>query len=170
MGPQNALESTGLMLASGDRARFDALSPALSKMTGKLVYLGPAPERAAAFKLMGNLFLMCMTTGVTEMLTLAKALDIAPADAATLFDHFNPGTTLGARAARILQADFTHPSWELSMARKDVRLMMEEAERAGVPLAVLPALAKEMDRFIAKGHGKDDWTVIAKDALERRSG
>src|ERR1700689_96423 len=38
MGPQNALESTGIMLASGDRARFDALAPELSKMTGKLVY------------------------------------------------------------------------------------------------------------------------------------
>src|SRR5262245_9524 len=27
MGPQNALESTGVMLASGDRARYDALAP-----------------------------------------------------------------------------------------------------------------------------------------------
>lgn len=167
MGPQNALESTGIMLASGDRARFEALSPELSKMTGKLVYLGPEPERAAGFKLLGNLFLMLMTSGVTEMLTLAKALDIAPADAASLFDHFNPGLSLGARVKRVLEADFAHPSWELSMARKDARLMMEEAARANVPLAVLPALAKEMDRFIAKGHGGDDWTVIASDALRR---
>ena len=45
MGPQNARESTGIMLASGDRARFESLEPALAKMTGKLVYLGPQPER-----------------------------------------------------------------------------------------------------------------------------
>lgn len=165
MGPQNALESTGLMLASGDRARFDALEPALAKMTGKLVYLGAQPERAAGFKLLGNLFLMFVTTGLADMLSLAKALDIPPTEAATLFSMFNPGQTVGARVQRMLDADYAHPSWELSMARKDARLMLEEAARADVTLAVLPAIALEMDRFIAHGHGGDDWTVLAKDAL-----
>jgi len=165
MGPQNALEASGVMLASGDRDRFDALAPKLSKMTANLVYLGPQPERAAGFKLMGNLFLMHLTTGIAEMLSLAKALGIPASEAASLFDSFNPGQTIPARVKRILDADFAHPSWELSMARKDARLMMEEAQRAQVPLAVLPAIAELMDRFIARGHGRDDWTVIAKDAL-----
>ena len=48
------------------------------------------------------------------------------------------------------------------MARKDARLMLEAA---GGTLAVLPALAAEMDRWIAKGHAHDDWTVIGKDAV-----
>src|SRR5215831_12900328 len=112
MGPQQALEGSGLMLASGDRARFDALAPELSKMTGKLLYLGPEPERAAGFKLLGNLFLMHMTTGLVEMLALAKALAIPPAEAMSLFDSFNPGVTLPMRIKRILDADFAHPSWE----------------------------------------------------------
>jgi 3-hydroxyisobutyrate dehydrogenase len=51
------------------------------------------------------------------------------------------------------------------MARKDARLMMEEAKRGGRELHVLPALAAEMDRWIAKGHAADDWTVIAKESL-----
>ncbi len=165
MGPQNALESTGTMLASGDEALFRRLSPELEKMTGKLVYLGPRPERAAAFKLMGNLFLMMMTAGITEMLSLAKALGVPPAEAATLFDAFNPGTSVGARVKRVLEGDFAHASWELSMARKDARLMMEEAQRGGRTLAVLPALASEMDRWIARGHASDDWTVIAKESI-----
>lgn len=165
MGPQNALESTGTMLASGEEALFRRLSPALEKMTGKLVYLGSRPERAASFKLMGNLFLMMMTAGVTEMLSLAKAIGIPAAEAATLFDAFNPGTSIPARVKRVLEGDFAHPSWELSMARKDARLMMEEAQRGGGALAVLPALAAEMDRWIARGHGGDDWTVIAKESL-----
>ncbi|HEX8795121.1 MAG TPA: NAD(P)-dependent oxidoreductase [Polyangiaceae bacterium] len=165
MGPQNALESTGTMLASGDEALFKRLSPELEKMTGKLVYLGPQPERAAAFKLMGNLFLMMMTAGVTEMLSLAKAIGIPAAEAATLFDAFNPGTSIPARVKRVLEGDFAHPSWELSMARKDARLMLDEAQRGGRTLAVLPALASEMDRWIARGHASDDWTVIVKESL-----
>jgi 3-hydroxyisobutyrate dehydrogenase len=165
MGPQNALESTGIMLTSGDVARVEALTPALSAMTGKLTNLGPRPDAAAAFKLMGNLFLMFLTTGLADMLALAKAMEVSPADASKLFDMFNPGATVGARMKRITDAKFSEPSWELSMARKDARLMLEEAERAGVPLAVLPAIAARMDAVIAAGHGSDDWTVIAQDAL-----
>ena len=165
MGPQNALERTGIMLASGDRERFDALAPELSKMTGKVLYLGPQPERAAAFKLFGNLFLMSMTAGIADLLALAKALGVKPAEAASLFESFNPGAAMGARVQRILAGDHGSPSWELGMARKDARLMLEAAEAGGVTLAILPAIAAEMDRWIARGHGHDDWTVIAKDAL-----
>jgi 3-hydroxyisobutyrate dehydrogenase len=167
MGPQNALEGTGIMLASGDPARVERLRPALEKMTGRLVYFGPEPERAASFKLFGNLFLMFMTAGVAEVLTLSKALGVKPEDAGALFDAFNPGVTLGARVKRMLAAEFDKPSWELAMARKDARLMLEEAERSGVPLPMLPAIAATMDRFLERGHAHDDWTVIAKDALER---
>ena len=167
MGPQNALEGSGIMLASGDPARVERLRPALEKMTGKLVYFGAEPERAASFKLFGNLFLMFMTAGVAEMLTLAKALDVKPEDAAALFDVFNPATSVSARAKRMIAADFANPSWELAMARKDARLMLEEGERHGVPLPMLPAIAATMDRFLERGHAHDDWVVIAKDALER---
>jgi len=164
MGPQNALESTGVMLASGDRARFDALSPALSAMTGKLLYLGSEPERAAAFKLLGNTFLMFITSGLRDFFALGKALGIAPGDAASLFQFWNPGLTVPARIDRILAANFSAPSWELAMARKDARLVMEAARSSNVPLAAVPAIAEEMDRWIARGHAHDDWTVIAADA------
>ena len=167
MGPQNALEGSGVMLVSGSSERVESLRPALEKMTGKLVYLGPDPDRAASFKLLGNLFLMFITAGMSEVLTLAKALDIAPEEALKLFEVFNPGANLGPRIARILGGDFGKASWELAMARKDARLMLEEGERGDSPLAILPAIAEVMDRFIERGHGNDDWTVIAKDALSR---
>jgi 3-hydroxyisobutyrate dehydrogenase len=162
MGPQNALESTGVMLASGDRALFDALSPELEKMTGKLMYLGAEPERAASFKLLGNEFLMFITAGLADFFALAKALKVPAREASTLFQFFNPGTMVPARVQRILAENFGEPSWELIMARKDARLMIEAAGAGGSPLAVLPAIAKEMDRFIEDGHAHDDWTIIAK--------
>jgi 3-hydroxyisobutyrate dehydrogenase len=84
-----------------------------------------------------------------------------------LFDVFNPGVTLPARIARVLGANFADPSWELQMARKDARLMIEAAQQGAAPLAVLPSIAAVMDAFIARGHAHDDWTVIAKDALGR---
>lgn len=84
-----------------------------------------------------------------------------------LFASWNPGNMLDARVKRVLGADFANASWELGMARKDARLMLDEGERHGVPLPMLPAIASTMDHFIARGHAHDDWTVIAKDALTR---
>jgi 3-hydroxyisobutyrate dehydrogenase len=165
MAPANALQSSGVMLASGDRPRFEALAPELRTMTGNLVYVGPEVDRAASFKLLGNLFLMFLTTGLADMFALAKALGISAEQAMTLFDAFNPAQTIGARAKRMMDKDFAHPSWELAMARKDARLMLEEAASAGVPLAIIPAIAAEMDRWVARGHAHDDWTVMAKDAV-----
>ncbi len=51
------------------------------------------------------------------------------------------------------------------MARKDVGLMIEAALQAGTNLTVLPAVADTMDEWIAKGHGHDDWRVIAKNSI-----
>jgi len=130
MGPQNALESTGLMLVSGERSRVDPARRHLERMTGKLVDLGARDDAAAAFKLLGNLFLMFLTSGLAETFTLARAMDVEPSVAATLFEHFNPGLTLGARIERMLSADWSKASWELAMARKDAKLMLEEAARA----------------------------------------
>lgn len=163
MGPQNAADSTGVMLISGDRDVVARVSPLLAPLTGKLVDLGPRVDAAAAYKLLGNLFLLALTAGFADVLALAQAMNISPAEVASLFDHFNPGAAVPARFKRILEADFDHPSWELSMARKDARLMQAEANAAGVALSMLPAFAALMDRAIAQGHGRADWTVVAKD-------
>lgn len=167
MGPKNALESTGIMLASGDKARFDALAPFLEKMTGKLAYLGPVPDRAAATKLMGNLFLVTMMSGLMDTVALAKAEGVPNEEVQALFELFNPAAMIGGRLKVMMRGNFSEPSWELAMARKDTRLMIEAAERGGMQLVTTPAIAKEMDRWIEKGHSHDDWTVIAKDVVAK---
>ena len=50
MGPQNALESTGYMLVSGDQTVIAELEPALAKMTGKVINFGTTPGKAAGMK------------------------------------------------------------------------------------------------------------------------
>jgi 3-hydroxyisobutyrate dehydrogenase len=162
MAPANALEGTGLMLVSGAASRHDALLPALQKMTGKVVYLGEAPERAAAFKLFGNLTLLGMLGVLADVNRLAHAVGIPTEEAFSLFKHFNPGQFLPARADKIAAASFTPPSFEIAMARKDVRLMIEEAGRSKVDLFVMPGVAALFDAAIARGEGGLDATAAAR--------
>jgi 3-hydroxyisobutyrate dehydrogenase len=164
MGPVNALESTGYMLVSGDQTVVSQLEPVLSQMTGKVLNFGAEEGKAASMKLIGNLFLVTFTAGIADTLSLAKALHIPLDDLSTLFDSWNPGAMLAARLQRVAGGKYDQPSWELNMARKDTQLFMDAAAQGGTTFAIIPAIAAEMDKWIAKGHGNDDWTVIGKDA------
>jgi 3-hydroxyisobutyrate dehydrogenase-like beta-hydroxyacid dehydrogenase len=62
----------------------------------------------------------------------------------------------------IAAGDFGSPSFEMSMARKDERLMMEEARRGGVDLFVMPGVAAMFDAAIARGEGALDSTAAAR--------
>ena len=162
MGPGNALAGTGVMLLAGDQARCDALLPDLQPMTGKVAYLGQDPQRAAAFKLFGNLAIIGIIGMLGDINRLAHAVGITTEDAFSLFEHFDPGLTLRARATRIESADVHAPSFEMAMARKDVRLMMEEAARGGVELCLMPAVAAMFDAAIARGEGALDMVAAAR--------
>jgi 3-hydroxyisobutyrate dehydrogenase len=165
MGPQNALESTGYMLVSGDKTVIAELEPVLTPMTGKLLNFGIEDGRAAGMKLLGNSFLVSFTAGIADMLSLAKAMSIPVADISTLFNDWNPAGSFPFRLNRLSSGNYDNPSWELNMARKDTQLFMDAAAKGGTKLAVIPAIAAEMDRWIEKGQGNKDWTVIAKDSI-----
>lgn len=165
MGPQNALESSGFMLVSGDQSLITTLEPVLSKMTGKLLNFGPEEGKAAALKLSGNLFLQCVTAGLADALALSKVHGVNADELLHLFNNWNPGASVPARLKKIAENKFNEPSWELNMARKDAGLMLTAANEAGINLAVIPAIAAVMDQWINRGYGSDDWSVIAKDSL-----
>ena len=66
--------------------------------------------------------------------------------------------TVDVRGKAMATGNFA-PAFEMAMARKDLRLMLETA--AGAPLCLLPALAARLDEAIAEGHGREDVGAIA---------
>jgi 3-hydroxyisobutyrate dehydrogenase len=92
-------------------------------------------------------------------------MEVPVSDVSSLFNSWNPGAQLPARLQRMTKGDFTAPSWELRMARKDTQLFLEAAQKSGRDLALIPAAAALMDEWIKKGYGANDWTVIAKDLV-----
>ena len=162
MSPQMARDSVGIILASGPQAVYDAALDTLEAMTGEVWYLGEQGDRAAAYKIFGNSMLFVIAAGVADVFAMGKGLGIAPADALAVFSKFQPGGLIKSRGDKMARGDFS-ASFELTMARKDMRLMIEAA--AGQPLTVLPSIAKAMDDAIAKGHGRDDLGAIAAEVI-----
>ena len=164
MGPPNALEGTGTMMVSGNQQVIKQIEPELSKMTGKLWNLGEDPSKAAAIKLLGNLFHIGLVGVLTDMLTLANTLNVPASDLQSLFEILNPAGVIKARLRKIDSNTFNEPSWELAMARKDARLMIEQANGSSKKLLVIPGIAEKMDVWLKKGHAKDDWTILSQEA------
>jgi 3-hydroxyisobutyrate dehydrogenase len=150
------------MLISGDEQVIKSLTPSLEKMTGKLINFGSEVGKAAAMKLAGNAFLVCLTVSLKDTLTLSKSLNISLEDLLTLFSMWNPGTLVSGRLQRMSGTDHSKPSWELNMARKDTQLFLDATQQAGNHLVLMPVIAALMDEFINKGFGNHDWTVIGK--------
>jgi 3-hydroxyisobutyrate dehydrogenase len=162
MSPQMARDGVGFVLVSGPGRVFEDARAALEKMTGEVWYIGEEPERAAAYKIFGNSMLFVIAAGVADVFAMAKGLGIAPAEALEVFSKFQPAGVISSRGAKMARGDFS-ASFELTMARKDLRLMLEAAD--GVPTIVLPAIAKRMDDAIANGHGREDLGAIAADVV-----
>jgi 3-hydroxyisobutyrate dehydrogenase-like beta-hydroxyacid dehydrogenase len=158
IGPVAARKSEGIILASGPEALFTRVQPALARMATRIEYFGERADLAAAYKLIGNCMLLSITGVVADAFAVGAGVGIAPADAMKLLEFFNPAGVLAGRGKKMAAGDYS-ATFELTMARKDIRLMLETA--GDQPLATLPGLAARMDAMIAAGRGHEDIGVIA---------
>ncbi|HKP28604.1 MAG TPA: NAD(P)-dependent oxidoreductase [Gemmatimonadales bacterium] len=157
IGPSAARKSQGIIMASGPGALFESVKPALEKQAAQVEYLGERPDLAAVYKLLGNAFIIGIMGITSDVFAVARGAGVEALDALKLLDFWNPAAVIKGRGRSMANQDFT-PSFELTMARKDMRLMLETAE--GQPLAMLPGLAARMDAVIAEGYGDRDMAVI----------
>ncbi|MFZ4480938.1 MAG: NAD(P)-dependent oxidoreductase [Rhodoferax sp.] len=165
MGPAAARSAQGSMMVAGPKPLFDIVQAELARMTGRLEYFGERADLAAVNKLFGNAMIIGVAALLADVLTMAQASQVRPEDAIKLFQLFDLNTSIAGRGANMAKGNFT-PTFELAMARKDVRLMLETA--GDRPLAVLPGIAARMDQLIALGHAAQDCSVLGIDAIERQ--
>ncbi len=164
MGPPAARNAQGSMLVSGPKVLFERVKADLARMTGRLEYMGERPDLAAVNKLFGNAMIIGLSSVIADILTLAQASGVDAGDAIKLLGLLDLNSMVSGRGVNMAKGNFT-ASFELAMARKDVGLMLTTAGNR--PLAVLPSIAARMDQLIATGHGADDASVMAVDALRR---
>ncbi|MET3139792.1 3-hydroxyisobutyrate dehydrogenase [Undibacterium sp. GrIS 1.2] len=164
MGPPAARNAQGSMMVAGPSALFESVKADLAKMTGRLVYIGERSDLAAANKLLGNAMIIGLSAVMADVLTLAQASDIHGEDAIKLLGMLDLNAMVGGRGLNMAKGNFA-PSFELVMARKDVRLMLETSGSRS--MATLPAIAARMDQLIAAGHGAEDASVLGIDAVVR---
>ncbi len=162
IGPAAARQAQGIILASGPKELYDSVAAALAVQATRVVYLGERPDLAAVYKLCGNAFILGITALVADAFTVAKGAGVGPAEVLSVLEFFNAANIAAGRGKAMAAGSYA-PGFELTMARKDLRLMLETAGAA--PLSSLPGIAARLDALIAEGHGHDDLAALGRDAL-----
>jgi 3-hydroxyisobutyrate dehydrogenase len=166
MGPINARQATGRMLCAGPAPLIEQLAPALRAMTGELVIYDADVSRPCVVKLVGNALIIGMAGCIADAFVIGQSGGLPAADVIEFLSSFPLAGILAGRGKRMAAGDH-EPSFELSMARKDVRLMLEGT--GGGSLSVLPGVAARMDALIERGLGGRDLGVLAIDTVPCRS-
>lgn len=159
IGPAAARQAQGTILVSGPQPLWNDVADDLRRMAQRVEYLGERPDLAAVLKLAGNACILGFTGVMADVFAVTDAAGVSPADTLRVLDFFSPAGAITMRGKRIAEQDFT-ASFELAMARKDIRLMLETA--GDRPLATLPGIAARMDAMLEAGHAQDDFAVIGK--------
>jgi len=167
-GPPQVAKGEGLMLIGGDEKTYAEAQVTLHQILAKHFVIGEKPEDAAAFKLMGNSMLVSINEGLAEFFALATASGISPQRAFSLFESFDSTGTIARRGPRMVAGDYEPPTFTLSMAHKDVLLMLQAAGNRSVP--ALNIIAEKMQRLISRGYGDLDMSALAADVIPPQGG
>jgi 3-hydroxyisobutyrate dehydrogenase-like beta-hydroxyacid dehydrogenase len=162
MGPAAARSAQGTIMVAGPRALFERVQSELASMTSRLEFMGERADLAAVNKLFGNAMIIGVSAMMADVLTMAQASAVDPQSAVKLLGMLDLNAMVAGRGVNMANGNFA-ASFELTMARKDVRLMLETA--GDRPLAALPAIAARMDQLIAQGHGALDASALGIDAV-----
>jgi 3-hydroxyisobutyrate dehydrogenase len=151
------------VLASGPRELDDRVKPVLEAIARKTHWLGEAGAGTRA-KLVVNCWLAGLVGVLGETVALSEALGTDPR---TFLDIVKGGPLDSPYAqlkGRTMIERTYPPSFSLRLAHKDVRLIVEAARPAGLPLPIVSAVEQAFARAEEQGHGQEDMAAVAEAA------
>ena len=155
------------LVAAGHDALIQKCSPLFEAMGPRLFVVGEKPSLANVVKLSGNFLIAAVLESLSEAMVFARKSGVDPA---ALLD-FLTSTLFTAPLYKtygglIVEGKHEPAGFLLPLGLKDLRLVLQAAEAANVPM---PIASVVRDRFItamARGHQDQDWSVIGRVAAE----
>jgi len=167
-GRPEAAEAARLaIVVAGPQDLIQRCKPLFEAMGPKLFIVGEKPSMANVVKLSGNFLIASVLESLSEALAFARKSGV---DAGALME-FLTATLFNAPVYKtygdlIVQGKHEPAGFALPLGLKDVRLVLQAAEAANVPM---PIASVVRDRFItamARGNQDKDWSVLGRVAAE----
>lgn len=151
------------IVVAGDAAAVSRIEPLLSTIGERTWPLGAAPECANAVKLAGNFMIASALETMGEAAALVRSHGVTAGD----FLKIMTSTLFAAPAYQvygrlIAEQRYEPAAFTLALGFKDVRLALQAAEAANVPLPFASVLRDHFLEATAAGMSGHDWAAIAE--------
>jgi 3-hydroxyisobutyrate dehydrogenase-like beta-hydroxyacid dehydrogenase len=165
--PEAAEAARLVVVVGGPAALVQKCKPLFEAMGPKLFVVGEKPSQANVVKLSGNFLIATVLESLSEAIAFARKSGV---DGGALME-FLTSTLFNAPVYKTYGDLIVHGKHEpagfaLPLGLKDVRLVLQAAEAASVPM---PIASVVRDRFItamARGNHDKDWSVLGRVAAE----
>jgi 3-hydroxyisobutyrate dehydrogenase-like beta-hydroxyacid dehydrogenase len=165
--PEAAEAGRLAVVVGGADALVQKYKPLFETMGPRLFVVGERPSMANVVKLSGNFLIATVLESLAEALAFARKSGV---DAGALME-FLTATLFNAPVYKIygdliVQAKHEPAGFALPLGLKDVRLVLQAAEAANVPM---PIASVVRDRFItamARGNQDKDWSILGRIAAD----
>ncbi len=160
-GSEGARNATLTIFVGGDAADVDRARPVLEAMGRTVTHVGPIGA-GQAVKAVNQVILAGAYLGVAEGIVLAIKAGL---DVEQVVEALGGGAAqswvLANRSARMLDNDYPL-GFKVALHRKDLGIALELAAQLGAALPVTALAAQLESGLIARGHGDDDVSALAR--------
>jgi len=165
--PEAAEAGRLAVVAAGPDYLIQKCKPLFEALGPQLFIAGERPSMANVVKLSGNFLIATVLESLSEALAFARKSGI---DAGALLDFLTGGLfnapVYKNYGSLIVQGKHEPAGFLLPLGLKDVRLVLQAAEAASVPMPIASVLRDRFVTAMARGHQDKDWSVIARIAAE----
>ena len=149
------------IMAGGSAEDLDRARPALELVARQVNHVGPLGS-GAALKLAVNALIFAINNSVAEALVLAERAGIDRATAYEVFASSAAGAPfVGYKRDSFVDPDGTPVAFSIDLALKDLRLLVDLADRLGVPMAQSLVNQEMLERASARLGGERDASAVA---------
>ena len=158
-GEKGAIEGTLSIMVGGERAVFDKVLPIFQAMGKTITYIGPIGS-GGFVKLANQIIVAINLTAIAEALVLGTKAGI---DLELMINALSGGLAgskcLDQKKNNYLQHAF-QPGFKIDLHSKDLNLIMESAEKLGVPLPATALVRELFSALRVKGRGQMDHSGV----------
>ena len=164
-GSEGALKGTLTIMVGGSEADVERARPVLEAMGSTITHMGPVGSGQTT-KAVNQVILSGVYLGVAEGMVLAMKSGL---DATLVAEALSGGAAgswvLQNRAQRMIDDDYPL-GFRIALHLKDLTIALEQARSVGAALPI-SAMASQIEAaLVARGHGDDDNSALARAVRE----
>jgi 3-hydroxyisobutyrate dehydrogenase-like beta-hydroxyacid dehydrogenase len=166
--PEAAQAKQLWVVAAGAKADVERCRPLLEALGRGLSVLGEKASAANVVKLSGNFLIASMMEALGEAFALTRKSGIEPQVFLELFQAVFAKSPIFERYAVLIAGEQYQPAgFQLRLGLKDMRLVLQAADGAQVPMPLASLVRDHFLEGVARGMGEHDWSALGALAAER---